>query len=92
VDTPRGDAKICAIGVKINVKAVTKHGFALNVNTDLSYFEGIVPCGIHDKGVSSMASLLSHPVSMSEVNTAVIAYFAQVFGYELVTLNQKTAT
>ncbi|MCS7071165.1 MAG: lipoyl(octanoyl) transferase LipB, partial [Anaerolinea sp.] len=44
VETPRGPEKICAIGVRINVKAVTKHGFALNVNTDLAYFDGIVPC------------------------------------------------
>ncbi len=79
VDTPRGEEKICAIGVKINVKAVTKHGFALNVNTDLSYFEGIIPCGIRDKGVTSMAALLGHPLDMGEVAGRVINHFGEVF-------------
>lgn len=83
VDTPHGEAKICAIGVKINVKAVTKHGFALNVNTDLSYFDGIIPCGIQDKGVTSLEQLLGSPVNMSEVTKRVIAHFGEVFGYEI---------
>jgi len=84
VNTPEGEAKICAIGVKINVKAVTKHGFALNVNTDLSYFEGIIPCGITDKGVTSMAALLGSPVDEAEVAQRIIAHFGEIFGYEMV--------
>ncbi|MBE0689347.1 MAG: lipoyl(octanoyl) transferase LipB, partial [Anaerolineae bacterium] len=44
-----GEAKIAAIGVRVTARTVTKHGFAINLNTDLSYFDGIVPCGIHDK-------------------------------------------
>ena len=56
VDTPAGESKIAAIGVRINVRAVTKHGFALNLNTDLRYFDGIIPCGIRDKGVTSLAA------------------------------------
>jgi lipoyl(octanoyl) transferase len=84
VDTPEGEVKICAIGVKINVKAITKHGFALNVNTDLSYFEGIIPCGIVDKGVTSMAALLGTSVDEAEVAQRVIAHFGAVFGYEMV--------
>ncbi len=84
VDTPDGEAKICAIGVKINVKAITKHGFALNVNTDMTYFEGIIPCGITDKGVTSMAALLGSPIDEVEVVQRIIDHFGAVFGYEMV--------
>jgi lipoyl(octanoyl) transferase len=83
VDTPEGEAKVCAIGVKINVKAVTKHGFALNVNTDMSYFEGIIPCGITDKGVTNMAALLGSPVDEAEISQRIVAHFGEVFGYEM---------
>lgn len=81
VDTPTGEAKICAIGVRVNVKAVTKHGFALNLNTDLSYFDGIIPCGIRDKGVISLAALLNHPIDEAETAQRVIHHFTAVFGY-----------
>ncbi|MBZ0291264.1 MAG: lipoyl(octanoyl) transferase LipB [Anaerolineae bacterium] len=83
VETERGDEKVCAIGVRINVKAVTKHGFALNINTDLAYFEGIIPCGITDKGVTSMARLLGHPVDAAAVCERVVAHFGDIFGYEM---------
>jgi lipoyl(octanoyl) transferase len=83
VDTPDGEAKVCAIGAKINVRGVTKHGFALNVNTDMRYFEGIVPCGITDKGVTSMARILGEPVNMDEVASRVIAHFGDVFDVEM---------
>jgi len=79
VETPRGDAKIAALGVRVNVRGVTKHGVALNVNTDLRYFEGIVPCGIHDKGVTSLAALSGHPVAMTDVQTRLTAHFGRVF-------------
>jgi lipoyl(octanoyl) transferase len=84
VDTDAGEAKIAAIGVKINVKAVTKHGFALNLNTDLSYFDGIVPCGIHDKGVTSLAALLGHPVDEDEAARRLVAHFGAVFEREMI--------
>jgi lipoyl(octanoyl) transferase len=74
-----GDAKLAAIGVRIS-RWVTSHGFALNVNTDLSQFDLIVPCGITDKGVTSMAQQLSRPVQMAEVEDAVIRSFVDVFG------------
>jgi lipoyl(octanoyl) transferase len=83
VDTPHGEAKVCAIGVRVNVRAVTKHGFALNLNTDLSYFDGIVPCGISDKGVTSLAALLGKPVEEAEAASRVIAHFGEVFGYKM---------
>ena len=66
-----GDAKICAIGMRIK-EGVSYHGFALNVSTDLSYFGGIVPCGIQDKSVCSLSSLLNRPVGMDEVK-AILA-------------------
>jgi lipoyl(octanoyl) transferase len=78
-----GDTKVCAIGVRINVRAVTKHGFALNVNTDLRYFDGIIPCGIRDKGVTSLAALLGAPVDMDEVTARLIAHFGAVFAREM---------
>lgn len=84
VDTPAGEAKVCAIGVRINVRAVTKHGFALNLNTDLSYFEGIIPCGIRDKGVTSLAQLLGMPVDEALVTERLIKHFGDVFGREMV--------
>lgn len=83
VETPQGDEKICAIGVRINVKAVTKHGFALNINTDLSYFDGIIPCGIRDKGVTSIARRLAQPVDAAAVRERVITHFGAIFGYEM---------
>lgn len=83
VDTPSGEAKICAIGVKVNVRAVTKHGFALNLNTDLRYFDGIIPCGIHDKGVTSLTQLLGAPVAEAEVRQRLIAHFGAVFACEM---------
>lgn len=83
VDTPAGEAKICAIGVRVNVKAVTKHGFALNLNTDLSYFDGIIPCGIRDKAVTSLAQLCGAPIDIPQVCNRLIAHFAEVFQYEM---------
>lgn len=80
VRTPGGEAKIAAIGVRVNVRAVTKHGFALNLNTDLRFFGGIVPCGIRDKGVTSLAALLGSPVNERAVTDRLIEHFGSTFG------------
>jgi lipoyl(octanoyl) transferase len=74
--------KLAAIGVRIS-RWVTSHGFALNVSTDLGRFGAIVPCGIADKGVTSMERLLARPVPMAQVSEAVTASFAEVFTAQL---------
>jgi lipoyl(octanoyl) transferase len=78
-----GNEKIAAIGVRI-ARWITSHGFALNVNTDLSYFKMIVPCGITDKGVISLSRLLNRPIELGDVAQIVASQFAQVFGREIV--------
>ncbi|MDU0370991.1 lipoyl(octanoyl) transferase LipB [Hymenobacter endophyticus] len=75
--------KICAIGVKCS-RWVTMHGFALNVNTDLSYFGHIVPCGITDKAVTSLQAELGRPVPVTEVQERLLPHLAQLFGAEFV--------
>lgn len=74
--------KICAVGVHIG-QGVTTHGFALNVNTDLSYFDKINPCGFEDRGVTSLGVELGRPVDYEAVRGTFLARFAEVFGVEL---------
>ncbi|MDR2064667.1 MAG: lipoyl(octanoyl) transferase LipB [Prevotellaceae bacterium] len=75
--------KICAIGVKCS-GFVTMHGFALNVNTDLTYFDYINPCGFTDRGVTSIEKELKHKVSFDEIKTLIRQNFAEVFGMEFI--------
>jgi lipoate-protein ligase B len=77
-------AKIAAIGVKVDAHGVTRHGFALNVDPDMTYWDGIIACGLADEPVASLADLL-HPVpSMDRVKQAVVTAFGEVFGFEIV--------
>lgn len=78
-----GDKKIAAIGIKIS-RWVTMHGFAFNVNTDLSLYNGIVPCGIKDKEVTSLQKGLNREINISEVKVALLENFKLVFNYESV--------
>jgi lipoyl(octanoyl) transferase len=78
-----GNDKLVAMGVHIS-RWVTSHGFAFNVNTDLRYFEWIVPCGLRDKGVTSLQKLLGRRLEMDEVAAKVVRHFGRVFGLEMV--------
>ncbi len=73
-----GDEKIAALGVRIS-RWVTMHGFALNVNPDLSFYDGIIPCGIFDHGVTSMEQLLGEKQDMRKVKQVVLKKFNQHF-------------
>jgi lipoyl(octanoyl) transferase len=77
-----GDEKLAAIGVRIS-RWVTMHGFAFNINTDLNYFQLIVPCGIRDHGVTSLQKLLGRPVEMVSVEESVARHFGEVFNREM---------
>lgn len=78
-----GDRKVCAIGVK-TTRGVTLHGFALNCTTDLSWFNAIVPCGLSDRGVTSLSDLAGRPITVNQALPVVAKRFAQVFGRHLV--------
>ena len=80
-DHPQRARKICALGVKTS-RWVTMHGFALNVNTDLRYFDYIVPCGINDKAVTSMQKELESPLDLLAVEEALKAQLQEQFGFE----------
>lgn len=79
--------KICAMGVKAS-RWVTMHGLALNVNTDLRYFDYIVPCGIKDKNVTSLQRELDRDIDMDEVKNLVLKYFAEVYEADILSASQ----
>jgi lipoate-protein ligase B len=75
-----GNDKLAALGIRVSHQ-VTMHGFALNVNTRLEDYRGIVACGLRDAGITSMAKLLGRPVDMDAVKAEVVRAFREVFGY-----------
>ena len=76
------ERKICAMGVRCS-RWITMHGFALNVNTDLDYFRYIIPCGIHDKKVTSLQVELGKQIDLADVKQRLSANFEKVFKIEL---------
>ena len=82
IDGPTGPEKIAAIGIRVNTKGISSHGFALNANTNLAHFEGIIPCGIADHGVTSMSRLLGREITIQDVLPQITESFAAVFGYD----------
>jgi lipoyl(octanoyl) transferase len=82
-DKPGRERKICAMGVRCS-RWITMHGFAMNVNTDLSYFDHIIPCGIDDKAVTSMEKELGYKPSFDEVKQVLKSAMADQFGYQYV--------
>ncbi len=85
VDHPaRGLEKIAAIGVRIS-RWITSHGFAFNANTDLEFFRLIVPCGIADRGVTSLQMQTGGPAAIERVEASIAQHFADVFAREVVT-------
>jgi lipoyl(octanoyl) transferase len=79
-----GEEKLAAIGVRLNTGWITSHGFALNVTTDLSYFDAIVPCGIPDRGVTSLEKLLGDAPDLHEVAGHAAVQLAAVLGLRTV--------
>lgn len=83
-----GNNKIAAIGIKVT-RWITMHGFALNINTDLSYFDRIIPCGIFHKGVTSMQSILNQKIEIIEVVNRLIPNFEKVFNCKIKYISEK---
>ena len=79
-----GDSKLAAIGVRIGTGWITSHGFALNVGRDLAGFEAIVPCGIHDRSVTSLTRLLGRELAPEDVAPTAARCVAAALGYEAV--------
>jgi len=84
--TKANESKIAALGVHIS-GGVSSHGIALNVNTDLSFFDLIIPCGIASKPVTSMSSELGHPVALQEVAHSLSRNFGSVFNSQVLWLD-----
>jgi lipoate-protein ligase B len=83
--------KIAAIGVKVDARGISQHGFALNVAPDMSYWDGIIGCGLRDHASISLADLLAAPPTMTTVMDAVEAQFGQVFGQRMERMTMDTA-
>lgn len=89
-ESPVKARKICAMGVKCS-RWVTMHGIGFNVNTDLNYFNYIVPCGITDKAVTSVEKELGHIVNMQEIKQKLVENMANIFAFDFVNLINKIA-
>lgn len=77
-------AKLASIGVKVSSAGVSLHGFALNLNPDMSYWQGIIACGESGASSTSLAELLEAPPTMARLQDMIVAAFAELFGYQTV--------
>ena len=89
--SPAG-AKLAAIGVKVDARGISRHGFALNVSPDMSYWEGIIGCGLRDTPSTSLAELLGTAPPMERVNQAIVRSFGEIFEYEMAAPSNAAGT
>ena len=82
------DKKICAIGIKVS-RWISMHGFALNVNTDMDLFNGIVPCGIEEKGVTSLSEELNKKCNIDIIKSSLVKKFSEIFNYDKIEIKDK---
>jgi lipoyl(octanoyl) transferase len=87
-----GERKVCAIGVRLMRARVTLHGFALNCDTDLSWFGGIVACGLPDHGVTSLSELLGRDVGVGDVRPLIERHLAEVFDLDFLSAPPEVAS
>lgn len=85
------DEKIAALGVKVS-KWITMHGFALNVNTDLSFYDRIIPCGIFHKGITTIQNLLGKEIVLEDVHQKLINHFASLFHWDVKQISREELT
>jgi lipoate-protein ligase B len=76
-------AKIASIGVRVDANRITRHGFALNVAPDMTYWKGMIACGLENQAKTSMANLMPKPTSVQQVTPQVIDRFSEVFNARL---------
>jgi lipoate-protein ligase B len=89
-DSPQpSPSKIASIGVKVDSHGITRHGFALNVDPDMSFWEGIIACGLTDHPQISIADLLNPPPEMDTVQQTIWEQFLDVFGYKVATIEES---
>lgn len=79
----KAPAKIASIGVKVDARGITRHGFAININTDMSYFEGILACGLENQNKAKLSYFLENPPSMDDFIERIATNFGMVFNYEM---------
>ncbi|MBW8012760.1 MAG: lipoyl(octanoyl) transferase LipB [Chloroflexi bacterium] len=91
-DLYKSPAKIASIGIKVDARGISRHGFALNVNPDMDYWEGINACGLENQNKVSMENLMDLAPSFDEVSDIVVENFAKIFAYKMQTVSSMELT